>query len=358
MPFKGDMRLGGPHDNEANLNGSSEMDGAPSAGTLIRTEQSVLRESSNGGSTVFYYGTEGQPISVANTRWSVPVRADGVGGEYLDWDTASNMTYLGPSDGQLPSTYSATTNTVEIDGITYSSGYSYSWLLHDGYGGTTSGGYSEYTPSGTLFLTKYNVPYSKDYFGSTFQVGHSEVQYFHNGSGGYTTLTSSIQYFENNTILGSITRGIYVLIEAIGGERYAGYNTYEVYISGGEPVDNYIPTATSYLPSGTRVEEGYDYFWNGEGGYYFYSVPSSGTSTGNTSSGSNFVEINGSNYSNGTYSGTEYHDGSGGTYWEYSYAYESYGYVFTSEWIYDMETSYGYTLYYKSNGSGGYYTET
>jgi hypothetical protein len=36
MPFKGDMRLGGPHDNEAHLNGtSSDFEGVPAAGTLI-----------------------------------------------------------------------------------------------------------------------------------------------------------------------------------------------------------------------------------------------------------------------------------------------------------------------------------
>jgi hypothetical protein len=339
------------------------MDGAPSAGTLLRSETNVLRQPEDGGSVVNYTSpVDSQPYSIPNKRWTVPVKADGIGGEYYDWSGATNPVFL--TGGQLPASNTTYDTTITIEGATFYNGTGTSYYSHDGTGGyQVESSNSYYEQSSSPFYTQYSLPYYKSYgnWSGSYQVGHRDRSYYHNGSGGYTDAYTNVQYYDDNTTIGSRTEPFSLYVSQLSGEYPAGTNTYVVYVLNGEPTDSGAATSSSYYESGTRISEDNYYYWDGQGGVYYeepYNPPSNGTPTGNTTSGSNFVEINGSNYFNGTYSGTEVHDGVGGTYWEYSYSYESYGYVFTSEWIYDMETSYGYTLYHKSNGSGGYYSES
>ena len=71
MPFKGDMRLGGPHDNEGTLNGtSSEFDSVPLVGTVLSGPTDTSRYENDYNGTPFYM------------PYSTTVYADGLGGQY------------------------------------------------------------------------------------------------------------------------------------------------------------------------------------------------------------------------------------------------------------------------------------
>lgn len=70
MPFKGDRRLGGPHDNEASLNGtSSDFDSVPAYGTVLSGPTDTSRNVNDFLGTPFYM------------PYSTTVYADGLGGE-------------------------------------------------------------------------------------------------------------------------------------------------------------------------------------------------------------------------------------------------------------------------------------
>jgi hypothetical protein len=70
MPFKGDLRLGGPHDNEANLNGtSSDFDGVPEVGTILSGPTDTSRYEQDYVGNSFYM------------PYSTTVYADGNGGQ-------------------------------------------------------------------------------------------------------------------------------------------------------------------------------------------------------------------------------------------------------------------------------------
>ena len=71
MPFKGDRRLGGPHDNEAHLNGtSSDFDSVPAYGTVISGPTDTSRYVNDYLGTPFYM------------PYSTTVYANGTGGTY------------------------------------------------------------------------------------------------------------------------------------------------------------------------------------------------------------------------------------------------------------------------------------
>jgi hypothetical protein len=70
MPFKGDRRLGGPHRNEATLNGtSSDFDSVLAAGTVISGPTDTSRNALDAVGNLFYM------------PYSTTVYADGLGGQ-------------------------------------------------------------------------------------------------------------------------------------------------------------------------------------------------------------------------------------------------------------------------------------
>jgi hypothetical protein len=125
---------------------------------------------------------------------------------------------------------------------------------------------------------------------------------------------------------------------------------------------SYTDSYSNYVSNGTYLGNcnDYNYYTDGNGGYYqgeFTGTPYPTGPTGSGASGTNYIEIDATNYENGTYSYSEYHDGVGGYYTEYSYSYQSYGYTFTSVISgYDSELMMDIYTYYNSDGNGGYYT--
>ena len=139
MPFKGDRRLGGPHDNEAHLNGtSSDFDSVPAYGTVISGPTDTSRYVNDYLGTPFYM------------PYSTTVYANGTGGTYsvetwglqylpagwvtsqtvvqleVSWPTTQLGGYLyGYADGGDPRT---------VDGNTVNVGYETFNNIEDGTG--------------------------------------------------------------------------------------------------------------------------------------------------------------------------------------------------------------------------------
>jgi hypothetical protein len=357
MPFKGDMRLGGPRDNEATLNGTSEGPSVPAAGTFIRNE-SLVRPIAEGGLFVSYTSSDNNPLQEPNQTWTVPVKADGIGGEYYDWTTASNPVYL--SGGTLPSSTQSTNLYISIGSSTYMNGTSYSQYVHDGAGGYVVTGSSTYTAADTTsyFHVEHGVPHYLSFEGTQYQSGTKSVNYYHNGSGGYTTQEQSPSWFADGTVVGSKNVTTYVYVTEIDTQYQSGGWIYDIELYQQNLSLRSYPAHGTYTPSGTRVASGQPYFHNGNGGYYYSNA---GMPTGNFSSQTEYIVLslpygNTSSHENGSTILTEYYDGAGGTYWESSRTYAAYGHYFTSSSYSDEWNTY-YTYYY-SDGVGGYYTQS
>lgn len=360
MPFKGDERLGGPHDNEAKLNGTSDGPSVPPAGTYVRTENNVLWPIANGGGYLAFTDANGQHHDVPNQTATVDVEADGLGGEVYDWSTATNTQYLahGTTIGVGQTTFTTAIN-VELYGLFYQVGVNNNTYVHDGYGSVTTTSTQSYFPEGTFLFTKQGIDLISNYLGVDYVVGTKDINFYCDGEGGTYTEDASLYPYQDYTNLGYRNgETVNVYVPELNSDYPAGTAYYEVYVYQGQATDSGAAYGTNWYESGTLVTEGSYYYWDGTGGYY-YSEPAPSTGpTGNTSSGDNYININGTDYNNGTYSGTEYNDGSGGTYWSYEYSYQPYGYEFFSDSYYDEGSMMNVTTSYRSDNAGGYYTET
>ncbi len=358
MPFKGDLRLGGPHDNEANLNGSSDGPSVPTYGTLLSTENNVLWSYANGGPS-FSYDPQGTGVTeYSSSKVTVDIRADGIGGQFYDWSNTRNQTYI-PYGTVFNYSYASGNTYVTVSGQTHQSGTFTTNHVHDGYGSWTA--IDSYSYFSGYFLTVYDAPYHTTYYGNDYVVGEVDIDYSHNGSGGTTSQVVNPQYYAYGTYVGTRTQNLYIYID--GNSYQSGTSIYDIYSDGnGNAYDSGAAQSTTYVSSGTFIDTigGNNYYHDGSGYWYISNNPSYGSSTGNSNGGTNYIDINGTQYENGSYSSTEYHDGNGGTYWESSSSYQPYGYTFTSTsssyWDeYGNESTY--TTYYKSDGNGSYYTE-
>lgn len=258
--------------------------------------------------------------------------SDGAGSYYTEPVT--------PSCPQYGAEISSDSGSYDVDfGCgAYSSGTYSSITYADGNCGTYTQGGANYVGNGTLLAN------CNDY------------NYYANGSGGYyqgefTGTTPSCDsggtFIEGNS--SDITA-----YNPCGSPFVVGQSTYSVYADGN--CGTYSESGSNYISYGTFLGScGSDnYYSDGAGSAYSYVA--AGTSTGNGGSGTNYITINGSDYDNGTFSSNEYHDGMGGYYTEVNYAYQIYGYTFTSISTYDSETMIEVWTYYNSDGNGGYYT--
>jgi hypothetical protein len=238
--------------------------------------------------------------------------------------------------------------TVSINAGSYVIGYQHEDVVANGNCGSGMQSTTEYLPDGTYIFSD------------------SSYIYYSNGQGSYYTQSVNPPYgTELSTDGGSYTAN------AGCGDYNVGYWSTTTYADG--MGGTYSTGGSSYTPNGQFVGNcnDYNYYSNGQGGLYQgeytgqsgggggggSSYPSYGTTTGNSGSGDNSININGSYYPNGTYSYTEYHDGNGGFYNEYSYSYLYYGYLFASTSYYDSETMSDVYTYYYSDNNGGYYQQ-
>jgi len=362
MPFKGDGRLGGPRRNDSTLNGMSEGPNFPAAGTVFSVQHNVQHE--QGLYATGQFEVEGAPYQ-ANTLsqlCSVNLVADGAGGEFLDFANAFNVTFKPYGYAFLNNNRTAP-SYVNVGGTDYLNGYVVFNIVHNGSGGLVEVAQSPtYDATGIFYFEGASV--MAEYNGTTYSVGNGERQYSHNGQGGYTTEIVDVVYHYSGYQVGTDSGNYTVVID--GTSYYAGYYSNPLYSDGSGGIYS-SNGSNGYESSGTYITNynGYNWYHNGSGGTYTESSggggydppPSAGTTTGNTDSGTNYIDINGNQYSNGNYYTTEYHDGSGGTYWDTSYNYASYGFLFFSDSWYDEWSNY-YVTHYYSDGNGSYYTGT
>jgi hypothetical protein len=184
--------------------------------------------------------------------------------------------------------------------------------------------------------------------GGNYSAGGYTNYWYSDGAGGYWT----------NTQGGYTPYGAY-LANCDGNNHYSDGNGSYYSESDGSGGGTSYPSYGEYSYS----DGDYTYYHDGNGGTYSTytgggtSYPSYGEYS-NSGTYDNQIEVNGSYYNNGSYSYMEYHDGMGGTYSEYSYSYQPYGYEFTSSSWYDDTSMMTYYTAYLSDGDGGYYTSS
>jgi hypothetical protein len=339
----------------------SEGPSFPAYGTVLRVENNVTRVGGLLAEGEFMIEGSLQSVSYLSQDCSVNVLADGQGGEFVDWTMAFNVVYKPFGTVALYNIRNEST-FVNVGGTDFVNGTRSIRLIHDGYGGLTEQSTNPTYSSSGVFYTDSAQVFS-DYNGTNYAVGNAERQYRHDGNGGYTTELVNVVYHYQGYVVGSVSGNYYV---NVGGTDYASGYYYNELLSDGMGGISGGSGSSGYTSSGTYITnyDGYNWYHNGSGGTYTESTggeynpyPSAGTTTGNGSSGTNYIYINGNNYANGSYSNTEYHDGSGGTYWSGSTSYEPYGYTFYSDSYSDEWGNWTYT-YYNSDGNGGYYTSS
>ena len=184
----------------------------PAAGTILETLTGQTYPIAEGGLSV--EAGYNSPTQYPTQSASVYRKANGTGGNYLDWANVFSVSYY--TYGTTIVTESITTY-VTVNATSYPSGAFDETWYHDGTGG-------EYSQTSNLSYTSYG----------TFIVSFSNfVEVPSGNSPGYTDGTSSDYYHDGNG-------GSY---SATGGS-YHSYGTF---------ITNY---------SGT------DYYWDGSGGYY------------------------------------------------------------------------------------------
>lgn len=328
MPFKGDMRLGGPHDNEANLNGSSDMEGAPPAGTLLGNAR-VEYDIAQGGQEVAYY-VGGTTYYAPSQTVIIDYRADGIGGQYVDWTNKRDAQWKANGTLLALDAYSGNTN-VEINGLTYLSGSYFGNFVHDGNGGYTTANVTYSYNVGPIY--NQDESYTMQFNGQTFTVGTRMAHYNHDGNGGYTVSYESPSWYPDYTVVGSSSYSNYFDIANVGTGFLGSTVTDGVRLVSQQLEWEGVPNF-SYTSSGTYIGEfeATYYYHDGSGSYYASSTgPNGGGSNGYTL----YINIGGTDYANGWYDNDTY-----------TSSYYSYGEYIT---YYD-----GYSYYHDGNGS--YYT--
>jgi hypothetical protein len=379
MPFKGDLRLGGPHDNEARLNGSSDGPSVPAAGTVMSSEQRPITVSV----AVSVYHPEQGNVNVQIGTGVFNLLADGQGGTYEVLGTAVYVPageWVGPRlDDVEPHT--ASFDLGGGDYLYYQNGqYSVSRYISDGVGGVTFGQYAE--TYGDFFAYGTPVTGAPQYEITDQTSEHPQtMEQIPNGRYNFNTLewdgngniymgTGNMHvgggYYPDGT-LQSDASDTYVEVPEYSSNYYFDGNDNRWEWDGN---GNIVFRYSGLYPYGTYITNysDYNYYWNGSGGFYSeYSgsggggngYPPSGEPTGNGSSTPIYVEINYSQYQIGSNDCVEYHDGSGGTYGSCSNNYYSYGTYLTSDGSYsyysDGTGSY-YSEWYDSSGGGGGYS--
>ena len=298
----------------------------PPAGTTNGYTASITYPIANGGAFLLSGPSDDTPYPTENAVFTI--KNDGSCGTYIDYSTASSVTYK--PYGEVFWTTSVFISSVDVEipysgsGNYYTAGTTYEAWAHNGSGGsfltsntlyipagtptgyassyqtevpTSSGNnydngkYSDYRWDGSGYF--YEVPNLGSYYPNgtaiTSYTGTTEVPMFSgnyynnglvvnytwNGSGGYNSSNAS-DYYTNGSYNGlEGLRSVngednYVEVPSGSGNTYAasyyGF-AYRWDGYGGYYMDY---SATWYKPYGTYIGnfDGYDFYWDGNGSYY------------------------------------------------------------------------------------------
>jgi hypothetical protein len=285
----------------------------PEYGTLVMNHPYWEKTVAQGGSYV-----DVGNILYPNSIWNVNELADGIGGTFFDWANAVFQYYK--TDFISQQGYSS--DPIIIDSVNYgSSCYTTYDVYHDGFGGTSSVNYMGGCTSSGTYITNGSIPTYINISGTNYQNGYVPVTYYHDGSGGYYQSGGMTEYYTYGSLITQITgvpiylslytnTGSYYVGQFQNGTRdvdyfhdgYGGYyesdvNTYytesglitEYYFQSDvagqlhndgrtavfyfqPPWNGYYSIAEylNYYSYGTYVwDDGYAYhYWDGNGGYY------------------------------------------------------------------------------------------
>jgi hypothetical protein len=382
MPFKGDMRLGGPHDNEAKLNGTSDGPSVPVAGTVLGWEERPII------------------ISVAVDEWLnedieigtgvFNLVADGLGGTYEE--LVDEMTvYVPEGEWVGPRIGFPEPQVSQYDSESYYNGqYVVGRYVSDGVGGVTldvdAETYGDFFTYGTPVTgaPEFEITYQTSEHPSnwpTEQVPNGRYNFDTlewDGTGGIYMGTGNMhvggEYYPDGTLQSDEAEVNVEVPEGSGNYFFDGRDNRWEWDGEG----NIVLESGDYYPEGTHITNyaDYDYYWDGTGGFYSTyagdsggggdegggdegqfegAVEAYGTYTGNSGTEINYIEISGTAYANGTYDYTEYHDGEGGTFTDNVYTYAEEHTFFGSVSVEDQDGNFS-DVYYYSDGAGSYYT--
>jgi len=247
--------------------------GFPPAGTIIETLTLQTYPIEEGGASVTA-GTSDFPSQTA----SVYRKADGSGGDYIDWDNAFDVAYI--SNGTTITSVGGASAQIEVpstSGNYYQGGTYTNLYLHDGSGSYYIDAINYiYYDNGTdtnIAVIDSNqqseIPASSgNYFNNGQRTG-----YTWNGSGGYNYPVTKGSYYENGVFITFVPDGTF----SNSTEVPSGSSTYydakrcgNAYYwngsggtSGASPLCEYFPSGTFIYNDGTN-----NYYWDGTGGYY------------------------------------------------------------------------------------------
>ena len=193
----------------------------------------------------------------------------------------------------------------------------------------TSSDFDGVPAAGTVISVTDTSREEPDYAGVMFYMPYSTTVY-HDGLGGqYSTETWGLQYLPAGWRTGTGGGGYQVQISELGGNYYTGGSVEFYYQEDGTGINYTGETiSTSYYSSGTHIDG--NYYWDGMGGYYYDpppDYPSYGTWLGSSSGNINYETPDSPTctFVVGSYSGDDYADGSGGSYFSGMDSYLPYG---------------------------------
>ena len=163
----------------------------PAAGTILETLTLQTYPIAEGGAAVTV-NSNNYPSETA----SVYRKANGSGGNYLDWASAFDVAYIGNGTTFESSPNQAYQGEVPSSSGNYYQGGTYTILYkHDGAGSSyNEGGDYSYEPNGTEVSTSLRygfVYFTTAIYGSDWQNGtYTADSYYWNGNGGYYTGTT------------------------------------------------------------------------------------------------------------------------------------------------------------------------
>lgn len=241
----------------------------PPAGTILETLTAQTYPISNGGGFVDYNATQ-----YPNQNADVYRKADGFGGNYLDWANAFNVTY---KTGVFTS-YTSYSSDIVINGTSYGAGCSYSGdVEHNG-----SGGYTEINQSGGCSSSGFLITSDSNSgsnsistpVGSFAYESWSGNNYYHDGSGGYYSQYTGFTSQGNGAYIGDDgTSGSNSAEVPSGSGNYYSYTSWSnilyYYNGSGGYYTSYQGVWNASYGDYITYDGMYNYYWDGNGGYYY-----------------------------------------------------------------------------------------
>lgn len=242
----------------------------PEAGTILETLTAQTYPISEGGSYVTYNAT-----NYPNQNADVYRKANGTGGDYLDWANAFNLTY---KTGIFTS-YSNYSASIIINGTNYGAGCNYTGdVEHNG-----SGGYNEINQGGGCssagsLITSDSISGSETIstpVGNYAYETWTGKDWFHDGSGGYYSVKVNVVTQGNGAYIGNDGTSSSSQTEVPNGSgnffTYATWDSQNYYYNGSL---GYYAVYSNYWSAsyGTHItyDGTYNYYWDGSGGFYYY----------------------------------------------------------------------------------------